>query len=528
MILDARDLPRNLHDIETDLCIVGAGPAALVIGRELASAGVRLTMLESGGHAYEQTSQDLNAGGVVGAAYDDLRSVRRRQLGGTVNSWNTYIGDEIAAKYAPLDVIDFEHRDWLPHSGWPFDAADLEPWYRKAQAICGLGPLAYDARDWIDDRFAPPLRLEDSGITTKIYQFGTAAALVDAQTTAIRDSAHAQLLLHATVTELKTYPLAERIAAALVVVRGRRDPIRVTAQVFVLACGGIENARLLLLSDDTRPAGLGNEHGWVGRCFMEHPRDYALTLLPARDTFLTEAHFYDQHDAAHGGVVMGRLAIAADALREARALQASATLLPIWRTPSPLLRILRSRKRNQGSRDAAYPRGGAGWSRRSAGTEMLSGVRLLLNLEQAPSPHNRITLSADRDELGSRKTQLHWTWTEPEQRQLENTRRRFADALESAKYGKVHVETKRRPDPNAHHHAGTTRMHRDPQLGVVDADARVHGVENLFVAGGSVFPTAGFANPTLTIVALAARLAAHLKNRLAPASDVAANRSALT
>jgi choline dehydrogenase-like flavoprotein len=524
MILDARDLQPDQREIETDLCIVGAGPAALVVAKELSSSGARITLLESGGLGYEEASQELNAGRIVGAAYDDLRTVRRRQVGGTVNTWNTYIDGAIAAKYAPLDPIDFEHRDGFPFSGWPFGAVELEPWYRKAQLICGLGAFAYEGNDWVEAG-SEPLRFEDGSIVTRVYQFGAADPLLDGTVDALRANADVQLLVHATVTELLCDVYAQHVTAAVVAVSGRVAPLRVRAQTFVLAAGAIENARLLLLSDRTRREGLGNEHGLVGRFFMEHPRDYALKLWPARRTFLEEAAFYDQHRVATGAVIMGRLAIAADALREGRSLQASATLLPATPAPRLMMRLLARVPRSTAGQDDAYPRGAAGWSRRAQAARTPSGVRLLLNLEQAPNPDNSVMLGRDTDALGLRKPVLRWSWTALEQRQLDGTRRRFADALETSGHGRVEIASDgRAPDPNAHHHAGTTRMHLDPRSGVVDASCRVHGVENLFVAGASVFPTAGFVNPTLTIVALAARLADHLRPRFArPARSEAAS-----
>jgi choline dehydrogenase-like flavoprotein len=319
----------------------------------------------------------------------------------------------------------------------------------------------------------------------------------------------------------------------------------------VLATGAIENARLLLASSGREGRALGNEHDLVGRHFMEHPRDYALTLVPSERSppsmrsFFEEAAFYDRHRSEDGTVIMGRLALPAEALRADRGLQASATLIPAMPAPSPPSSLwgrarVKLRIPSPGRLSATilssarrpptdYPRGGPGWSRLGPPSAALitarphalrrdvpltsSGacrMRLLLNLEQAPRAENRVVLGGDRDAYGRRLPALHWRWTEAEQRGLEQTRRRFVEALESAGYGRVHVREAAVPDPNAHHHAGTTRMHRDPRLGVVDADCRVHGVENLFIAGASVFPTAGFANPMLTIVALAARLGARL------------------
>ena len=505
MIIDARDLAHS--ELEADICIVGSGPAGLVISRELSSTQASVLVLESGALGFDPDCQELNAGYVTGGSYNDLRLVRRRQVGGTVNIWNTNIGGNAAAKYVPLDPIDFESRSWLPHSGWPFGYDELAPYYHQAQVICGLGPLIYDADRWASSELAP-LRLDAGLIATRVYQFGTAAPFLDACIKKLHSSECIHLVQHATVTNLAMNHDTDRVSAATIVVPGRNKAIRLQARTFVLACGAIENARLLLLATGSKRCRPGNEHDLVGRFFMEHPRDYALTLTPARNSFLEEAAFYDQHRGADGTVIMGRLALTTEILRESRLLQASATLIPTFSPPSNLTQKVKKlflRRRRNGLGD--YPRTGSGWSGRS---DRIGGMRLLLNLEQAPKRDNRIVLSRERDSLGCSRVNLHWTWTKHEQAELERTRRVFAGALESAGYGSVRLE-ELTPDPNAHHHAGTTRMHADPRLGVVDADSRVHGVENLFVVGASVFPTAGFANPMLTIVALAARLGDRLR-----------------
>jgi choline dehydrogenase-like flavoprotein len=132
----------------------------------------------------------------------------------------------------------------------------------------------------------------------------------------------------------------------------------------------------------------------------------------------------------------------------------------------------------------------------------------LLNVEQSPHPDNRITLSNRRDSLGVPLPSLHLEWRADDHARLVRLRELFARNLASV--GAVTIDSSSLPDLNAHHHAGTTRMHDDPNRGVADRHGRVHSSDNLYVAGASTFPTAGFANPTLTIVAMAVRLARHL------------------
>ena len=159
---------------------------------------------------------------------------------------------------------------------------------------------------------------------------------------------------------------------------------------------------------------------------------------------------------------------------------------------------------------SARPATGYGWSRQRDPAAVYDAFHLLVNLEQRPHPENRIVLSPARDAFGSPRAELHWEWRGEEQVRLELLRAFLARAIEDAGLGTVLIDAALPSDPNAHHHAGTTRMSADPHDGVVDANSRVHGMENLYVSGASVFPTAGFANPVLTIVALALRLADHL------------------
>ena len=256
MILDALDLPPHQREIETELCIVGSGPAALVVCREMLSTGVRApAVLESGGLAYENTSQNLNAGRVVGAAYTDLRNARRRQVGGTVNIWNTGKSrGKVAAKYVPLDAIDFECRDWVPHSGWPFGSDELDDGIGRRRSLRPR-PIRLRCMRLDTSGSPPPLsldeRLHDQGLSIRHGR--------PVHRSADRDVARQQA--SATVFSTPALPNSvadrrtDRVSAALIAVPERRERIRVNADTFVLAAGAIENARLLLLSDASRSAG---------------------------------------------------------------------------------------------------------------------------------------------------------------------------------------------------------------------------------------------------------------------------------
>jgi choline dehydrogenase-like flavoprotein len=502
---DARTLPDGAT-LGADLCIVGAGPAGITLAHELVGSRLDVLLLESGGLAPDEPPQALNDGTVTGDAYADLRSTRYRRAGGTAHIWNTQVDSTMGAKYVPLDPWDFEPRPDVPLSGWPFSYCELEPFYVRAQHVCGLGRFSYDGADWTCERRR---RLPLGGaLSTRVYQFGRADLFTRTYVEDICASPNISLCHDITVCELEIRGRTTRVDAVTgASLTGRR--FRIHARRFVLAAGAIENARLLLLSATRGGREHGDRGGCLGTCLMEHPRDRSLTLVPRSPRFSSEATFYDMHPAPDGTVVCGRVAIDASAIRAHGLPNASVTLLPAqedarWPAGRRILHRLRSW--------IGLPqyRRGYGWSQRSW-IRFPSRFQLLINLEQYPQPENRILLSSSRDALGMPQVEMHWRLDDRQRAGLARLRELVLAEVEAAGLGHVVVDPHSPLDPNAHHHAGTTRMHRDAREGIVDAHLRVHGMENLYVVGSSVFPTAGYANPTLTIVALSLRLADHLR-----------------
>ncbi|HEY9734658.1 MAG TPA: GMC family oxidoreductase, partial [Trichocoleus sp.] len=163
-----------------------------------------------------------------------------------------------------------------------------------------------------------------------------------------------------------------------------------------------------------------------------------------------------------------------------------------------------------------------GWSLRQDQEKAFSCFEVLHFTEQAPDPANRIMLSNDRDVFGYPKMQLQWRWSDQDIQSIRRAQALFKQEFAKAGLGELKVELDqglpRMIYPSIHHHMGTTRMHESPKHGVVDANCRVHGVSNLYVASSSVFPTSGYANPTLTIVAIAIRVADQIKRKMAQPS----------
>ena len=498
MIHDARALPDGIR-LEADVCIVGGGAAGIALALELRDSPLRVCLLESGGHDYDPDIQDLARGHVAGRRYYKLHTTRLRLLGGSTNHWG--------GKCRPLDPIDFAHRPWIPHSGWPLDRAQLDPYYRRAQRLCRLGPFEYEPAYWEEALGTRVWPFDSEVLRTRIFllrplPFGRAYRR------RLERAENVDVYLHASATGFELDAAGERVAAVEARALAGRG-FRVGARRFVLAAGGIENPRLLLLSNGRRPAGLGNQHDLVGRFFMDHiwcPWGRIRLSDPRPPARLYRDPPASREVAVHAGLSF------TEAVMEAESLSNFATI-PLLEEPAqpgvegigaPLAAEISEMDRAD----------------RAAGDGSAAGAVLLRNyFEQVPDPESRVTLADDRDALGQRRIRLRWRLGEIDRRTLRRAHEILAAELGRLGLGRLRLEV---TDDLAewppttiggHHHMGTTRMSRDPRRGVVDADCRVHGVPNLYVAGSSVFPTSGYANPTLTLLALAIRLADHLKAR---------------
>ena len=481
--------------LETDVCIIGSGPAGLACAVELIRAGREVLLLESGGEGNSRAAQDLNSGEVTGAPYAGIRVTRHRQVGGTATIWNTPVGKEAGGKYVPLDPWDLDR--------WPVSWSQLEPYYHRAQVYCGLGPFRYDAGYWSEGR-RQPFQLGGTGLTSGVYQFGLASAFTKTLLAELRSSPAASLRPDTTVVGFSRSKSRGRVETLLAVDR-HGDRLHVKPAEVVLAAGAIENARLLLLGGAVPDP----ERSWVGRGFMEHPRDYSTVLRPFSPGLFREAAFYDLHQTGSGFLVAGRLTLGEEVLRSRTLPNASVTLLARGVPRSAF--GLKGRLLGAIHRLVGVPwAGGHGWSRVASPERAFDAFNLVINMEQRPRWENRVCLDRPTDRFGNRLPHLHLHWTDREQGELDSLRSHLTRWFHEAGLGRLETRIGQPPDLNAHHHAGTTRMAADRTEGVVDLDCRVFDWENLYVTGGSVFPTSGFANPTLTIVAMALRLADHL------------------
>jgi choline dehydrogenase-like flavoprotein len=530
-IHDARHL--SSADIEADIAIVGAGAAGIAMTREFAANSTRVALLESGDDGHRHRTQFLYRGENIGRANISTTFSRLRRFGGSTASWG--------GQCRPFDPIDFEARPEVPLSGWPIDYTLLETFYRRAQRVCNLGPYDYDPQNW-HDTGGGPLPIDSDLLQTRVYQFGHPTDFGQAYRAELEKAGNVDVYLNANLVEIHTGDGAETVSGLRFSTLGGRE-CRIRARHYVLACGGIENVRLLLASTAARREGLGNDHGLVGRYFMDHPYIFPGYYEPSRPEFNRNFYVIEGYEQTGSEQKMHAAFTLDQRVRREEGLNGCSVYLlrrPRYKAEGPyssvggrglyhLIEVLRHRelpdgRMHQSLADVARDFGNAARVVRDVLGNAVSAddvMALRAALETTPCRASRVLLGPTKDRFGVPRVQVDWQLNESDKRGYE----RLLEVMRSEipRLGLGHLVEHDEYDDGGwprnmiggKHHMGTTRMADDPRDGVVDADCRVHGMANLHIAGSSVFPTGGYANPTLTIVALALRLADRLKALIA-------------
>lgn len=532
MIVDFEN-EQQAEPFSADVCVIGAGAAGITLARALMHAGFEVVLLESGGLDQEDRTDELMRGVSSGFTYYPLHEARLRFFGGTTSIWG--------GRCAELNEIDFEKRSWVPYSGWPIGKEDLAPYYERARSLLELGPFPADDAVWGAHRLTRP-GFDPGKIGYGVWQFDTKADRFAASRAGdLFRSDRITIVLHASVTALQAGNDGQSIESVrFTSLAGGRGEVR--ARFVVLAAGGLENPRLMLASNDVQPRGLGNDRDLVGRFFMEHPHARGARIESRRPWSILRLL---PRSYIRGGKRYAVLARPAEALQEKEGLLNSSFTISARQHPDD--EMVLSKKMYMQIKHALRPRRsrrtmwhalrrGILWSRENVGPLLgwlqvkrrHYGVYTVVRAEQSPNPESRVVLAADRDELGVPRPMLQWRFQEIDKHTIAATMSALGSELQRLGLGRLapepwlddaSVEWKTDPLISNHpiggyHHMGTTRMASSPEAGVVDRDANVFGIDNLYVAGSSIFPTSGWANPTLTILALSLRLADHLAVRL--------------
>jgi choline dehydrogenase-like flavoprotein len=521
VIFDFSDA-RSLQTDPTAVLVVGSGAAGMALAERLSQAGRPIVLLESGadlkaGSEPAVDVEDLNTGVNVGLPYVGLTDGRSRNFGGTTQLWH--------GQCTRLHEIDVEQRDWVPNSGWPITLAELDPYYRDAERWMQVSGKGYGASRWEEHPDLAPLAWNTDHLLHDFTEYTPKPMLGREHRPGLVANALVQVIVNATVARVLI--VGERVSGVEVLgPDGRREQIS-GAQV-VLCAGAIENARLLQLSDpDGIGVGTGRMH--TGRYLQDHP------TLSMGQVFATDYRvLQDRYVALHkkNRRLFPKVRLAPSAQRRHGLLDATAVFVhehdePGLAAARRLLLGARARRMPADPwpdvrtaiagappvlRDTyrRYVKGRATGARPSA-------VWLQVWLEQSPDPASRITLSSTPDSLGLPRAEVHWSINDQVLQTSRLLTRWIAEDLRRLGIAEVRELAPMQDDDawrssvrDAFHPSGTTRMALRPEDGVLDPHLAVHAVAGLSVLGASVFPTAGYANPTLTIVALAFRLADRL------------------
>ncbi len=525
--LDVDDLAEGTV-LQADVGVVGAGFAGIQLARDLGRAGLSVLLLESGRMEFDPRVQELARFEDVGKPLrkpdpdgphhrylrPELRGeLRIRQFGGTSNTWT--------GKWRRFDPLDFEQRQWIPWSGWPITFDELRPYYEAVERELGLGDPVEFRRGDIVRRLRAHTDPSELAVSYHYWQ-KEPLRLRHPSAHGLDGSTSVTTVLGATATEIVLAENGSRVTSITFrSLDGRAFECR--ARDFVLAVGGLEAPRLLLASDRQSVAGIGNDNGLVGRFYMDHPRHKRGALRPGavlqqphrtgitgprprfkvgfsltddvqrREQLLNHVVYFRPVRGRRGGLARDAL----DRLQRSWAARRPARGEPAVAAPSPA---------GDGATRSTL--------RRREAT--VSDYAVSLYFEQAPNRDSRICTAREKDALGVPKLVVDWRLSATDEDSYERTHRLLTRAFRHSGLGELDFGPALPTlddATDAAHHMGTTRMASSPTSGVVDADCRVFGTDNLFVASASVFPTGHSIGPTLTILALTKRLATHLRTR---------------
>jgi choline dehydrogenase-like flavoprotein len=521
----------NGSQVSADICIVGAGAAGISLALQFVDQQRPVVLLESGGFEFDAQTQSLYEGENKSFTDFPLEATRLRYFGGTTGHWGGFTYE--------FSEFDFASRPYRPLGGWPIPLAQITSYYPRAGQLCQLGPTGCQDVNGLQRRggFSPLALIGQpmqpaAALCSPPTRFGTVYR------EALRRAPGVKVILHSNAQEVVADDTASRVEKVAVKCIGG-STFEVTARVFILATGGLETPRLLLLSQRQQAAGLGNGHDLVGRYYMDHPGFTGGQFEFARAA--PKLDFFMGYHQIGGNRVygiftprpevllrenIGDFRIQLSAFESVPGIQSLRTV-----TEHPLsaetladlgfhignILVDLDQVANVIYKTALHRKAGFLGNDVSA-RQVRSGAIMQLSAEQVPNPDSRVTLSDETDLFGQPRLRLAWRLQDADRRTLARAFRLFAASVSAAGYGRVRIPLAAGTLAGdslveiACHQMGTTRMSDSPKTGVVDGNCKVHGISNLYIASSAVFPTSSWVNPTLTIVALTLRLADHIKS----------------
>jgi len=513
-----------------DVCVVGGGAVGLVVAVQLSRMGKRVILLEGGGVGLEERSQALHRTITAGHPSEREDFGRYRVLGGTTTFW--------AGQVIPVDQIVFEDRAWVTDAKWPFTIAELDPYHRKAYELIGLENVELDdSKIWRKIGVNPDLGPNLGVVLTRWAPSRNFARLFKKE---IDGTGNFRAFVHANVTGFSLDETGRKISG----IKARSfngKQITVNAKSVVLACGTIEIARLLLQPSGDDGPYPWQSNPWIGQGFIDHIDSIAGTV-----EIWNKSAFHKLFDSimVNKFKYSPRIHLNADEQRKQRTIDIAANFNfesitlqhlenikmflwsiaamqrpreavegvkpdKIWRLPIHVMAVMK----------IAFPIAFRYLMDHRLYKPVGGTVYLRLTSEQIPNPASCIRLVDEKDELGMRRVEVDWKFDGREIRTFAIFSRLIRDTLRERGIGEITLDPDLENESQAYfekvvdgnHHMSTARIGNTADEGVVDSDLRVHGTENLYVAGAAVFPASGFANCTFTALALGLRLCDHLE-----------------
>lgn len=517
--VDARsdDLPT---DITSSVCVIGAGAAGITLARKLAESIPNVVLVEAGGFRLDGATQNLFAGHQLGLPYFNLLSCRLRYFGGTTNHWSGYCRAN--------DPIDYEGRPELDLPRWPVQHGDLVPFIDAASSALGIETSHFEPGDAIKASGLDADGLAENAspnLLTKVFQFAPNLRLGALNSDEIAQDPNILGINWLNLTHIQLNADGNSVSHLDCKTLNGKD-YKIKAKKYVLCCHAIENARLLLSSDDVQKRGIGNDNDLVGRFFMEHPHMWASRFVPTKDfPILYNRRFAGKHN------LNANLSFTDEFTRNEGLLQYYCRFNPVYYPEDTAEAIQHVRADAMSPGDLEFLGdlaevlgnlqgvGKAGFLRFGIDAGQPMYFDLEHRIEQAPNPLSRVVLSNRLDGLGSRIADLDWQLSDTDIEAFRRGQELIGRELSALGWGRL-IEEEITRDlveqrvKGHYHQIGTTRMSTEASDGVVDANCKVHGLDNLYIGGSSVFPTAGYSGPTMMIMALALRMAEHIEGEL--------------
>ena len=535
MLIDLNDLDES-SKIYSDICIIGSGVAGSILAKELIKTKNRITLIESGDLKPNELAQSLNQVTHVGVPFRKNFHNRVRQYGGACNIW--------PGRMMVYDRDDVVGRTWINESSWDIDYDDLNYYLNLTGEKFGIPNMDYIKPEFWNNKFSHTEKLLFNNEYLKptvalwaknIPRFGSTSNfyknLIKADNLII--------YTNATATEIELNEPKTKVSKVKLL-NYKKCNFEVRSKLFIMACGGLENARLLLLSNKQNINGIGNNFDNVGRYFMEHPKVvYGQINFNEKINLDRLIGFPFEYGKCKIGIKISN-----KAQRKFGLLNSYLCLEPI--VPSAMKnaylqsinivkRIMKkgySGDRLDFTKKIAYipnviyelppkeimPHQMFVFSyylKQILRQNIKNKFQIINYCEQEPNPNSRLYLSSEKDYFGKNKLIVDWKVGKREIDSLEFLHNKLDEQLIEHKIGTFNERINKETPiafSDSSHHLGVTRMNNDYKKGVVDNHCKVHGISNLYILGSSIFPVSGHANPTFTIVAMSLRLADHLKS----------------